>query len=75
MYFFGRFVSALQAAASTVKLEDDRKLFHNATLRKRRKEVGEQMEAVKRLSKVHVFWMDAQSFISPPFPICFEMCC
>ncbi|KAG6481205.1 uncharacterized protein LOC122017309 [Zingiber officinale] len=42
---------ALQAAASTVKLEDDRKLFHNATLRKRRKEVGEQMEAVKRLSK------------------------
>lgn len=55
MYFFGRFVSALQAAASTVKLEDDRKLFHNATLRKRRKEVGEQMEAAKRLSKVHVF--------------------
>ncbi|WOK99801.1 hypothetical protein Cni_G08513 [Canna indica] len=42
---------ALRAAATTVKVEDDRRLFHNAALRKRRKEVGEHMESLKRLSK------------------------
>ncbi|XP_058090381.1 uncharacterized protein LOC131236881 [Magnolia sinica] len=42
---------ALRAAAAAVKHEDDRRLFHNAALRKRRKEVGEQMDALKRLHK------------------------
>lgn len=32
---------ALRAAAAAVKHEDDRRLFHNSTLRKRRKEVGD----------------------------------
>ncbi|XP_065021571.1 uncharacterized protein LOC135646200 isoform X2 [Musa acuminata AAA Group] len=44
---------AVRAAATTVKMEDDKRLFHNAALRKRRKEVGEQMEALKRLAKVN----------------------
>ncbi|KAK9115617.1 hypothetical protein Sjap_014564 [Stephania japonica] len=39
---------ALRAAAAAVKHEDDRRLFHNAALRKRRKEVG---ETGKRLSR------------------------
>ncbi|KAK1303132.1 U-box domain-containing protein 63 [Acorus calamus] len=43
--------AALRAAAKAVKLEDDRRLFHNAALRKRRKEFGEQMESQKRTSK------------------------
>ncbi|XP_059309182.1 uncharacterized protein LOC132060257 isoform X1 [Lycium ferocissimum] len=34
----------LRAAAAAVKNEDDRRLFHNATLRKRRKEVGDNRE-------------------------------
>ncbi|XP_068645793.1 uncharacterized protein [Aristolochia californica] len=42
---------ALRAAATAIKQEDDRRLFHNAALRKRRKEVGEQIDAVKRLNK------------------------
>ncbi|OAY75197.1 U-box domain-containing protein 62 [Ananas comosus] len=42
---------ALRAAAVAVKMEDDRRLFHNAALRKRRKEAGEHMDALKRLSK------------------------
>lgn len=42
---------ALRAAASAVKNEDDRRLFHNAALRKRRKDLGEQMDAFKRLNK------------------------
>ncbi|KAG8365746.1 hypothetical protein BUALT_Bualt17G0003900 [Buddleja alternifolia] len=35
---------ALRAAAMAVKQEDDRRLFHNATLRKRRKEASEHRE-------------------------------
>ncbi|XP_071916629.1 uncharacterized protein [Coffea arabica] len=35
---------ALRAAAAAVKHEDDRRLFHNAALRKRRKEIGEHRE-------------------------------
>ncbi|XP_042499696.1 uncharacterized protein LOC122077861 [Macadamia integrifolia] len=35
---------ALRAAAAAVKHEDDRRLFHNAALRKRRREVGDQMD-------------------------------
>ncbi|KAL9148648.1 hypothetical protein ABFS82_12G055800 [Erythranthe guttata] len=35
---------ALRAAALAVKQEDDRRLFHNATLRKRRKEASEHRE-------------------------------
>lgn len=35
---------ALRAAALAVKQEDDRRLFHNAALRKRRKEVSEHRE-------------------------------
>ncbi|KAJ4961393.1 hypothetical protein NE237_021303 [Protea cynaroides] len=42
---------ALRAAAAAVKHEDDRRLFHNATLRKRRREVGEQMDVMKRLNR------------------------
>ncbi|KAK9117907.1 hypothetical protein Scep_016000 [Stephania cephalantha] len=41
----------LSAAAAAVKHEDDRRLFHNAALRKRRKEVGEQIYTGKRLSR------------------------
>ncbi|KAF8407476.1 hypothetical protein HHK36_006610 [Tetracentron sinense] len=42
---------ALRAAAAAVKHEDYQRLFHNAALRKRRKEVGDQMDAVKRLNR------------------------
>eukprot|EP00268_Persea_americana_P042739 TRINITY_DN427_c1_g1_i13.p1 TRINITY_DN427_c1_g1~~TRINITY_DN427_c1_g1_i13.p1 ORF type:complete len:596 (-),score=128.24 TRINITY_DN427_c1_g1_i13:1755-3542(-) len=42
---------ALRAAALAVRVEDDRRLFHNSALRKRRKEAGEQMDALKRLNK------------------------
>ncbi|KAI3728526.1 hypothetical protein L6452_17163 [Arctium lappa] len=35
---------ALRAAAAAIKHEDDRRLFHNAALRKRRKEVGDHRE-------------------------------
>ncbi|KAL0420431.1 UNVERIFIED_CONTAM: U-box domain-containing protein 63 [Sesamum latifolium] len=35
---------ALRAAALAVKQEDDRRLFHNVALRKRRKEASEQRE-------------------------------
>ncbi|XP_077247066.1 RING/U-box superfamily protein [Tasmannia lanceolata] len=42
---------ALRAAAVAVKHEDDRRLFHNAAVRKRRKEVGEHMDSLKRLNK------------------------
>ncbi|BBG94671.1 Protein of unknown function D [Prunus dulcis] len=39
---------ALRAAAAAVKHEDDRRLFHNATIRKRRKELGDQMDLSRR---------------------------
>ncbi|KAF8398752.1 hypothetical protein HHK36_014610 [Tetracentron sinense] len=42
---------ALRAAAAAVKHKDERRLFHNAALRKRRKEVGDQMDAMKRLNR------------------------
>ncbi|CAA6666630.1 unnamed protein product [Spirodela intermedia] len=42
---------AMRAAAVAVKNEDGRRLFHNAVLRKRRKEMAEQMDAPKRLNK------------------------
>ncbi|KAL7163086.1 hypothetical protein ACSBR2_039229 [Camellia fascicularis] len=42
---------ALRAAAAAVKHEDDRRLFHNAALRKRRKEMGDQMHMVKRQNR------------------------
>ncbi|KAI3914090.1 hypothetical protein MKW92_041246 [Papaver armeniacum] len=45
---------ALRAAAAAVKHEDDRRLFHNAALRKRRKEVGENVDSVKRLNMENV---------------------
>ncbi|GMH07078.1 hypothetical protein Nepgr_008918 [Nepenthes gracilis] len=35
---------ALRAAAAAVKHEDNRRLFHNAALRKRRKEIGDQTD-------------------------------
>ena len=46
---------ALRAVATVVKMEDDRRLFHNAALRKRRKEVTENMDAQRRTgsSEVH----------------------
>lgn len=42
---------ALRAAAAAVKHEDDRRLFHNAALRKRRKEVGDQINMGRRIIK------------------------
>ncbi|KAK4261947.1 hypothetical protein QN277_004875 [Acacia crassicarpa] len=42
---------ALRAAAAAVKHEDDRRLFHNAVLRKRRKEMGDQMDSVRRTNR------------------------
>ncbi|XP_062112943.1 uncharacterized protein LOC133824092 [Humulus lupulus] len=39
---------ALRAAAAAVKYEDNRRLFHNAALRKRRKELGDQMDPLRR---------------------------
>ncbi|KAJ6768305.1 U-BOX DOMAIN-CONTAINING PROTEIN 62-RELATED [Salix koriyanagi] len=48
---------ALRAAASAVKNEDDRRLFHNATLRKRRKEIGDHAdfhEETTRVDDIHI---------------------
>ncbi|KAL4319247.1 hypothetical protein GQ457_18G023390 [Hibiscus cannabinus] len=42
---------ALRAAAVAVKQEDNRRLFHNAALRKRRKEMGDQIDLSKRSSR------------------------
>lgn len=42
---------ALRAAAIAVKQEDDRRLFHNAALRKRRKEMGEQTDPTRRSNR------------------------
>ncbi|KAF7081684.1 hypothetical protein CFC21_085601 [Triticum aestivum] len=39
---------ALRAVATVVKMEDDRRLFHNAALRKRRKDVIEHKDVPKR---------------------------
>lgn len=39
---------ALRAAAAAVKHEDDRRLFHNAALRKRRKEMVDQTDSMRR---------------------------
>lgn len=39
---------ALRAAAAAVRQEDDRRLFHNAALRKRRKEIGDQVDPMRR---------------------------
>jgi hypothetical protein len=44
--------SALRAAAAAVKHEDDRRLFRNAALRKRRKEMGEPMDPIRRMNRV-----------------------
>ncbi|XP_022733884.1 uncharacterized protein LOC111287527 isoform X2 [Durio zibethinus] len=42
---------ALRAAAAAVKEEDNRRLFHNAVLRKRRKDMGEQIDSSRRSSR------------------------
>ncbi|XP_044490317.1 uncharacterized protein LOC123214549 [Mangifera indica] len=42
---------ALRAAAVAVKQEDDRRLFHNAALRKRRKEMGDQMDPIRKSNR------------------------
>ncbi|XP_052204740.1 uncharacterized protein LOC127809749 [Diospyros lotus] len=39
---------ALRAAAAAVRQEDDKRLFHNAALRKRRKEMGDRVDVAKR---------------------------
>lgn len=44
--------TALRAAAAAVKNEDDKRLFHNAALRKRRKELGEQLDSFRRPQRV-----------------------
>lgn len=60
-YVFGYFLvtksnlisfSALRAAAAAIKHEDDRRLFRNASLRKRRKEMGDQMDTMRRVNRV-----------------------
>ncbi|KAL4302040.1 hypothetical protein GQ457_10G027500 [Hibiscus cannabinus] len=43
--------TALRAAAAAVKQEDNRRLFHNAALRKRRKEMGDPIDLSKRSSR------------------------
>ncbi|XLU48046.1 hypothetical protein S245_042860 [Arachis hypogaea] len=42
---------ALRAAAVAVKHEDDRRLFRNAALRKRRKEMGDQIDPIRRVNR------------------------
>ncbi|XP_059446182.1 uncharacterized protein LOC132177754 [Corylus avellana] len=42
---------ALRAAAAAVKHEDDRRLFHNAALRKRRKEMVDQTDPMRRSNR------------------------
>ncbi|OWM63136.1 hypothetical protein CDL15_Pgr008052 [Punica granatum] len=42
---------ALRAAAAAVKHEDDRRLFHNAAIRKRRKEMVDQTNPIRRSNK------------------------
>lgn len=42
---------ALRAAAAAIKHEDDRRLFRNASLRKRRKEMGDQMDTMRRVNR------------------------
>ncbi|XP_014494593.1 uncharacterized protein LOC106756613 [Vigna radiata var. radiata] len=42
---------ALRAAAAAVKHEDERRLFRNAALRKRRKEMGDQMDSMRRVNR------------------------
>ncbi|GAB4842829.1 hypothetical protein Ancab_012806 [Ancistrocladus abbreviatus] len=42
---------AVRRAAAAVKYEDERRLFHNAALRKRRKEVGDQTDALRRSNR------------------------
>lgn len=44
--------TALRAAAAAVKHEDEKRLFHNAALRKRRKELGDQMDSTRRGNRV-----------------------
>ncbi|EXC33079.1 hypothetical protein L484_014958 [Morus notabilis] len=39
---------ALRTAAAAVKQEDNWRLFHNAALRKRRKELGDQIDSLRR---------------------------
>ncbi|CAN1310681.1 U-box domain-containing protein 62 [Linum perenne] len=43
---------ALRAAASAAKLEDDRRLFHNSASRKRRKDIGDQPDSIRRQHRV-----------------------
>ncbi|CAN8268991.1 unnamed protein product [Cochlearia groenlandica] len=38
---------ALRAAASAIKQQDDKRLFHNATMRRRRKETSDQIDVVR----------------------------
>jgi len=49
-------MAALRAVATVVKMEDDRRLFHNAALRKRRKDVTDYADVPKctrSSSRVH----------------------
>lgn len=46
---------ALRAAATVVKVENARRLDHIATLRKRRREDGEQINARRHFGNVHTF--------------------
>lgn len=41
-----------------MKQEDNRRLFHNAALRKRRKEMGDQVDLSKRSSRVCSKFLD-----------------
>lgn len=66
--------TALRAAAAAVRLEDERRLFHNSALRKRRKEAGEQVDALKKLNKVYASRMPLQKLsVCLPFLVSFPL--
>ena len=46
------FSSTLRATVAVVKHENNRRLFRNVALKKRRKEVGDQMENLKLLAMI-----------------------
>ncbi|KAK7264152.1 hypothetical protein RJT34_31756 [Clitoria ternatea] len=63
---------ALRAAAAAIKNEDDRRLFRNAALRKRRKEMGDQMDSMRRANREDGDFTAADAFqrgVQYPFSV------
>ncbi|KAK7341350.1 hypothetical protein VNO80_24277 [Phaseolus coccineus] len=62
---------ALRAAAAAVKHEDERRLFRNAALRKRRKEMGDQMDSMRRVNRENGDYSaaDGQRGVQYPFSV------